>query len=254
MDRPTILLTRPEPEARALAEALEAEGWRTLVWPTLSIRPRGAAPSLEGAQAALFTSPRAARLARPAAVPALCVGAATADAARAAGFSDVRSADGDAAALAALAAAVLRPDGGPLAFLRGAEVAGDLAGALRAAGFAVVEHVVYAAEPARSAPADVDAALRDGGVDVAAFYAPRAAAAFAALAAPWRSGLGRTTAVAISAAAAAPLDGAGFARRLTAARPDGAAMRQAIASARPCGATRGAAAPCGGLGGRDAKD
>jgi uroporphyrinogen-III synthase len=232
MGAPAILLTRPAAQAQPLAQALRAEGWAPIIWPLLRIEAVAQADPA-GAQAVVLTSANAAAQTRAAAIPALCVGPATARAARAAGFADVRSADGDAAALAALAAATLRPQDGPLAFPRGAEVAGDLAGALRAAGFAVVETVVYRAVPADAAPAEVDAALRGGRVAAAGFWSPRSAAAFAALAQPWRDGLHEATAAAISDAAAAPLAGIGFGRLLIAPSPDGDGMRAAIAAARP---------------------
>jgi uroporphyrinogen-III synthase len=230
---PAVLITRPEAQSRALAAELAAEGWRPLVWPLLTIAPLGR-PDFAGAQAALFTSANAARLAEGAPIPALCVGAATARAAR--GFAETVVAEGDAAALAALARARLDPAAGPLVFARGADVSADLAGALRAAGFAVREQVVYEARPADAAPPEVAGALAGGGLAAALFYSARTAEAFARLAGPWRAALGGAAAVAISAAAAAPLGGAGFARVLTAARPDDAAMRAALATARPKGA------------------
>jgi uroporphyrinogen-III synthase len=229
---PGVLITRPEPQARALATALAAEGWWPILWPLMTVAPL-ATPDLGGAQAVLLTSANAARLTPAAPIPALCVGAATARAAREAGFADVRSADGDAAALAALARATLDPSAGPLAFVRGETVAGDLAGALRAAGFDVTEHVAYAARPALAAPAAVATALDRGAVAAALFYSPRTAEIFADLCSGWRDALARTTAVAISDAAAAPLAALGFAAVRVAARPDDAAMRDALAATRP---------------------
>ncbi|SEA46953.1 uroporphyrinogen-III synthase [Rubrimonas cliftonensis] len=239
-DAPSILITRPGPAAARLAEALSAEGWRPLLWPLHQIVDEGPPPDLSGCQAAFFTSANALRRATagPGAPPAFCVGAATAAAARRAGFADVRSAEGDAAALARLAARALDPGAGALAFFRGRDVAADLAGALRAAGFAMREQVVYAAAQAGPPPPEVEAALRGGALSAACFYSPRAAARFAAFAGAWRAGLGCAAAVAISAAAAAPLADAGFGRVIVAERPDGAAMRAALAMARPWGAGR----------------
>jgi uroporphyrinogen-III synthase len=229
---PAVLLTRSAEDAAPLAARLAAEGWRPLVWPTLELRATGAQADPAGAQAVLFTSRHAVAATPAAPLPAFCVGAATAAAARAAGFARALSADGDAAALAALVAATLDPSAGPLAFPRGAAVAGDLAGALRARGFDVVETVVYAAAPARAAPPDIAAALAAGAVRAVTVWSPRGAAAFAALAGPWRDGLAATAAVAISAAAAAPLAGLGFAEVAVAARPDAAAMAAALAPLR----------------------
>lgn len=236
---PTLLVTRPAGEAQAFAARLGAAGWRPLFWPLLQIVPAGAAPDLGGAQAALLTSANAARavagrLAADKPRPrALCVGAATARAAEAAGFAAETPGQGagDGAALAAWAAARLDPAAGDILFLRGAEIAGDPAGALRAAGFTVREQVVYAARTAEAAPPAVDAALRAGAVDAAAFFSPRAAACFAALAAPWRAGLAGATAAAISPAAARPLEGLGFGRVIAAARPEAASVEALLAAA-----------------------
>jgi uroporphyrinogen-III synthase len=241
---PTVLVTRAAPEGAPLAARLAAAGWRTLDFPLIGTVPTGAAPDLSGAQAALLTSAAAARAVAgrlgPSPPPALCVGAATARAARAAGF-EARTAEGagDGAALADWAAARLDPAAGPLAFLRGADVAGDLAGALRARGFAVRETVVYEARPATAAPPEAAAALAAGAVDAVPFYSPRAAAAFATLAAPWR--LSGAVAAAISAAAAAPVRAAGFGAVVVAARPDGPAVEAALAAVLPAAAARAAA-------------
>lgn len=233
MSAPAILLTRPQDESAALAETLAPLGWRPLVWPLIAIEATGAAPDLRGAQAVLFSSANAARRTNPAPIPAFCVGAATARAAREAGFADVRAAEGDAKALLALALGALGPGGGPVAFARGETVAADIAGALRAAGFTVRESVVYAARPATAAPPPVADALAGGAVAAATFYSPRTAQVFARFAAPWRAGLGACAGVAISAAAAAPLADLGFRRIVVADRPDGPAMLRAIAAARP---------------------
>ncbi len=223
-----VLLTRPEPQSRALAATLAQDGFHPLIWPLLRIAPRGPAPALEDFQAVIVSSANAARRLPPTALPVLCVGAATAQAAREAGAEQVFSADGDAAALAALAARLLSPGAGPVLFARGEEVAGDPGAALTARGFDLRERVVYAARPARAAPKPVAAALAAGAVDVAAFYSPRSAAAFAARAAPWRRGLAATEALAISAAAAEPLAGLGFGGLRVAQAPNGAAMLAAL--------------------------
>lgn len=237
MSAPVILLTRPQEDAAALARDLAAQGWSPLLWPLFEVVTLDDSVDLRGAQAVIFSSANAARRVAGAAIPALCVGEATAQAARASGFSDVRSADGDAAALLSLALKTLRAQAGPVVYARGETVAADIAGALRAAGHAPLEKVVYAARPATAAPLDVAAALAAGAVSVAAFHSPRAARLFAAFSAPWRDGLSACAAVAISENTASALAPLGFGRIVTAARPDGAAMMQAIADARPGGAT-----------------
>jgi uroporphyrinogen-III synthase len=254
---PTVLVTRPAGEAGAFAARLSAAGWRPILWPLLEIAPTGDPPDLAAAQAVLLTSANAARAVTgrlgPPSAPrprALCVGAATARAAGIAGFAaETPHEAGDGAALAAWSAARLDPAAGEILFLRGAEIAGDPAGALRAAGFAVREQVVYAARPATAAPPAVDAALAAGAVDAAAFFSPRAAATFARLAQPWRAGLAGAFAAAISAAAARPLAGLGFGRIAAAARPEAACVEallsEALEGARERAAARASGRPPG---------
>jgi uroporphyrinogen-III synthase len=141
---------------------------------------------LDGVQAILCTSANGVRaLARTSGergVPLLAVGDATAARARAAGFGSVQSAGGDVGDLARLAAAQLRPQNGPLLHVAGNVVAGDLAGLLRARGFAVERRVLYEARAvAALSPAAVDS-LRAGAIAFALFFSPRTAAIFARLA------------------------------------------------------------------------
>jgi uroporphyrinogen-III synthase len=110
----------------------------------------------------------------------LAVGGATAEAARASGAADVVSADGDAAALADLAIRTLDPRGGAVSIWRGRDVAADLAGALTAAGFLVVEHQVYAAEARRRLAPEAAAALAAGEVAAVLAHSARGARAFLA--------------------------------------------------------------------------
>lgn len=229
-----VIVTRPEPEGARTAAALAARGVPAMVWPLTRIVLAGGPVAVpEGTEALLFTSANGVRgFAAGSArrdLPALCVGGRTAEAARAAGFGDVRTAEGDAAALVRLALA-----DGARRFLhvRGETVAGDVAGALGAGGCDVAEAVVYGAEPADTVPAEVDAALAAGGASAIGLWSPRNARLFAeaARAHPgWR--LAALEGVAISAAAAGPLDGLGLSRVAVAARPDGEAMLDALTQA-----------------------
>jgi uroporphyrinogen-III synthase len=95
------------------------------------------------------------------ALPALTVGSATARRAQQAGFTNVASADGDAAALASLARTRFRPADGTLLLASGRGQALALAAALRASGYRVVRRVVYAAVPVAVLPDPARAALLD---------------------------------------------------------------------------------------------
>lgn len=231
-----VLLTRPKADSAALAGKVAALGWEPLIWPLLDIVPTGAAADTSGVRTVLLTSANAAR-----ALPAtrldplppqcLCVGAATASAAKAAGYRGIEEADGDAESLVRLVLDRLSPGAGPLLFLRGAEVAADLAQLLRARGFDVRETVVYDAVAATTVPSAVADAIEAGALDAALFFSPRTARIFAEAAQPWRACLGQATAVAISRKAAAPLAECGFGTISTAATPDEPAMLAALGAA-----------------------
>lgn len=105
----------------------------------------------------------------------LAVGEATAEEARARGFTAVIAAEGDAAALAALVAERLDPAAGPLLLAVGAGYALDLAAALRRRGFRVLRRIAYTAEPAGILPAAARDALGRGEVVAALFFSPRSA-------------------------------------------------------------------------------
>lgn len=182
-----LLITRSEPGAAETARRIRALGGEAVLAPMISVRNIPGNVDLAGAQALLFTSANgvaAFAAATPErARPVLCVGDATAAAARAAGFAHVESADGDAAALVARAQTLYAPDRGALIHISGAAVAGDVAGALQAAGFTAERRVFYAADPAQRLPDDAIARLRQSppALDGVLFHSPRGAAIFAAL-------------------------------------------------------------------------
>lgn len=177
-----VAITRTSPEAERTAERVRALGAEPVLAPLLTIIPCGYDTSTEGAQALIFTSSNGVRAfpdvrgARDRIV--LTVGDATAEAAREVGFTDVRSADGNVGALAALAK-TLDPARGKLIHIAGDHVAGDLGGDLRRAGFTVERRLAYAARPALTLP---EAFTRP--LDVVLFHSPRAAQTFIDLGAP----------------------------------------------------------------------
>jgi uroporphyrinogen-III synthase len=180
-----VLVTRPEPGAAETSAACAALGWEPVLAPALLLAPRPLPPPPGGApahgarpQALLLASRAAARALVPEALPrlpVLAVGAATAAEARARGFADVAAAGGDAAALAALAAARLDPAAGPLLLAVGEGEGMALAGLLRAQGFRVLRRVAYTARPATALPGPALAALAEGRVVAALFFSPRSA-------------------------------------------------------------------------------
>jgi uroporphyrinogen-III synthase len=229
-----VLLTRPLEDSRALAEALEAEAIDPLIWPLTRIVPTRTALKLPPATGGLlFTSANGVRalaaLSGRRDLPALCVGKATAQAARRAGFRDCFAAGGDARALADLA----RQSGIREFFHpRGRDAAGDLKGWLAESGQRVTEAVLYQAEETGPPPAPVAAALARGTIDLVTIWSRRGAAILARHLSSSGSGtsasLGTTGLLAMSPAAAEPLEASGFHRIALAEAPDGAAMLAAI--------------------------
>lgn len=204
-----VWVTRARPGADRTARAVAEMGHEAMVAPVLEVHdlPVDPPPSVE---ALAFTSANAvaawARLTSERSSRVFAVGDATATAAREAGFADVRSAAGDGAALAdliaqAAPARVLWP--------RAAEIAFDLEAAL--SGRVPVRSLpVYETRPTTPPPApDFDAVL---------IQSPRAARLIAeslTAEAAW----GRL-ALAVSAAAARPLDALPFATIHVADSPD----------------------------------
>ena len=178
----TVLVTRPEPGATATAARLQAAGWQPIVAPFLSVRPfHVALPNAGRIQAVVVASGNAVALPAPYhSLPLLAVGDATASRARRAGFSAVYSADGDAAALAGLAARLLDPAQGPLLLAAGRGQSAPLARTLRRGGFAVHRRAVYAAVPARRFPPQAADAITSG-LHAAVFFSAETARAFASL-------------------------------------------------------------------------
>lgn len=220
-----VWITRAQPGAARTAARLTALGFAPVVAPLLTIRPLpdalAHAPDLATVAALAFTSPNGVE-AFAALVPApqlrdrpvFAVGDVTAEAARAAGFADARSAAGDIHALARLINA--SPIKGPILAPGAREPAGDLAALLP--DRAIQRLPVYAAEETDvAAPADFDAVL---------IHSPRAARALAAILTPDTAA--QRLAVCISAAAAAPLAALDFAEIRTADAPDEASMLTAL--------------------------
>ena len=183
-----LLVTRPEPDAGLTAQVLRARGHEVLVAPLLRVEAIDA--EFGGPWAAvLLTSASAARaLSAPRRdsailrVPAFTVGERTAEAARAAGFSEVVSADGALRELVRLVAARFAGRGARLLYLAGEDRAGDLAGDLAAHGIAVHTVAVYRAIAADALFPDTVQALSGGRIDAVLHYSRRSAATLLRLA------------------------------------------------------------------------
>ena len=176
----SIAITRAAPENAQTAARIQALGAIPLLAPLLDIELKPFDTDLTNVQALLFTSSNGVhafcRQSSVRGVPVLAVGDATAQAARGLGFAHVGSADGDVAALAALAIETLDPRGGKLVHLGGAHVAGDLGAALGKAGFQVERRIGYAAQAVKTLPTAFSEPL-----DVVLFHSARAAHIFVGL-------------------------------------------------------------------------
>jgi uroporphyrinogen-III synthase len=211
-----VWVTRAQPGADRTAGRLTDLGCQPVVAPVLTIRPLPFIPPAPETVAALaFTSANGVAAFTKAAGgfrghPVFTVGAATAEAARAAGFTHVQSADGDAQALARLVAEAAPSS--PVLVPGAAQPAADLQSLIGSA-LSILQLPVYdAAETDIPAP-DFDAVL---------IHSPRAARTVAARLSP-EAAHGRI-AIAISPAAAEPLAAFPFAERRIAAAPTEASL------------------------------
>ncbi len=218
-----VWVTRAEPGAARTADRLTALGFTPLVAPLLTLAPLpsalDAAPSPDAVAVLALTSPNGVEAFAPLIPrfrdhPVFAVGDATAEAARAAGFTDVRSASGDIHALARLIAAEAPP--GPLLAPGAREPAGDLPALLP--DRQVQRLPVYAAfETHAPTPEPFDAVM---------LHSPRAARALATDL-PRAAASGRV-AICISEAAATPLRPFDFTEIRIAVAPDEPAMLSAL--------------------------
>ena len=150
-----VLVTRPEPGASATARQLRRLGFTPEVAPLLTIASLGAAlPPPEALQGIVVASQHAVPLLPQShrGVPLFAVGQATAANARQNGFAEVRSADGDAGALAALVARSIVPGNRPLLLAAGLGQGHHLRRLLIESGFTVERREVYAAHPVDALP------------------------------------------------------------------------------------------------------
>jgi uroporphyrinogen-III synthase len=184
-----LLVLRPEPDASETAARLRALGHSVLIAPMLNVEFRPEPAGLPEPAAILFTSRNAVRALdrwRQAAgwrhCPAFAVGEETASLARAAGFSDVRAGDRDAAALADLVAATLPPERGTLLYPAARDRAGDLERRLTGLGLEVRAVEAYRAVAAEELGEATATALRNGAIEGVLVYSRRTAATFRDLA------------------------------------------------------------------------
>lgn len=215
-----VLILRPQPGADETAARAAALGLDPVVAPLFTVRPSPwTPPEPDAFDAIMLTSANAARhggpgLAGLTVAPCYAVGEASAAAARAAGFADVRVGPEDGVALMMM----MESDGiGRALHLCGADHV-----TLEPAEIRISRIPVYAAEPIAALPAEGWAALEAGAV--ALLHSPRAARLFASFVAD-RAGI---DVAAISARTMRAL-GDGWRRREIADRPRDQALLELAA-------------------------
>jgi uroporphyrinogen-III synthase len=185
-----VLVTRPHPDDGVTANALRERGFEVLQAPMLRFEP---VPFHDDADAnygaIIVTSANALRAIAPhlagsrlLKLPLFAVGEHTASAARDAGFEEVMTGKGDAAALREQVAASVKSKqlkkASTLLYLAGADLARDLSGELGEKGFTVVTHTTYRMVPASSLPREICDAFVANRIEAVLHYSRRSARAF----------------------------------------------------------------------------
>lgn len=166
--KPTLVLTRPEPQSRVLAEIFQAQA-NTIIAPVLEIVASEPPPDLTPYSGVVLTSANALAF-----LPALrgkrayCVGSRTAQAAHARGAQVCQVAKNADDLVAHFDGA------GPLIHMRGEHARGDVAKRLNSAGIETVEKVIYR-QLARAISPPAKAAIESDEIVVLPLYSPRSA-------------------------------------------------------------------------------
>jgi uroporphyrinogen-III synthase len=178
-----VLVTRPLDDALEIQILLAARGHEVVVAPLLRVEfRRGPDIDLQGAQAILATSANGVRaLAHRTGrrdMPVFAVGPQTAQAAKALGFNKVKSADGDAVALAQAVPNWTSPKAGALLHVAGVDAAGKLAEALTGSGFQVRSEILYDVITVSEMPANALDEITANRIDALLLFSPKSARAF----------------------------------------------------------------------------
>lgn len=182
-----VLVTRPEPDASNTARLLTALGFDPLILPLTKTAGLPEQAEVKGKfDAVVVTSSNALRhasdnlLAALAGTPGFAVGDHTAEKLKSAGFSAVKSANGDAEALARLAIDQTLA-GARIAYLCGVVRRPDFEAALVSAGRTVVPLETYNTIRLNPPEDEVESALGGQDVDAALVYSAESAAALSDL-------------------------------------------------------------------------
>lgn len=236
-----LLVTRVLADAEHTALALRARGHDVLLAPVLRVEPviEADIPARSWG-AILMTSVNAARAiaVHPQGgslkgVPLFAVGRQTARAAAAAGFTDIVSADGNAADLVDCVTARLGRSHAPLLYLAGEHRSGDVAGDLGSHGLTVGTVVIYRTLAATTLSDAAREALSANAIDAILHFSRRSAviALDCAKAAGLTENILRVRHYCLSANVAEPLRAAGAPDIRIARHPDETALLELVGSA-----------------------
>lgn len=233
-----ILVTRPESDAAALRKQLEALGHTVTVEPLLRIYPLPvAAHAVDEVAGLVATSRNALRtLAKSPAIdkarklPLIAVGRGTTQIAHELGFARVIGGSGSAADLVPTIVQTAGELKGPLAHVRGEEVAFDLRGALQEHGIELREIVSYHAVAATGLQPLTRDLLARGAIDAVILMSPRTGSIFARLIAAegLQKAAQKLALFCLSPAVAAAVEPLAPARVEVAKSPDSAALLAAV--------------------------
>ena len=179
-----LLLTRPLEASGDLSAALIAEGHSVLCSPLLDIVFRGQVTfDLQDVQAFIVTSANGLKALGNATdrrdLTVYCVGDKTAREAIKAGFTKVKSADGDVDALYQLIIHHADRSKGVLLHAGGARLAGDLKSLLEKEGFSYRREILYDANEVKTLTADALDAIKAEKLDGVLLFSPHTAKVFA---------------------------------------------------------------------------
>lgn len=182
-----MLITRPEPDAEATRERLEALGIAAEIAPVMARQTLKAnLPPPQGFAALALTSTNALRSLAELApldpiigIPVFAVGDRTAHEARQLGFAEVIAAEGTLDSLATTIA-LAQPDG-PVLYPAGKHLSGDLAHTLAPHGIMVVTVPVYEMVAESALPEETRIGLASGRFGAVLCYSRRSAEIFSSL-------------------------------------------------------------------------
>lgn len=221
---PSVILTRPLADSRALAAELAAYGIECILSPVMEIRPLSVTlPVMDGLEGLIVTSRHALPACLPLKhLPLYAVGEHTAQTARDSGFTVAAQAETAEALLP------LIPPAKPLVYASGETVRLDFTAHLPH----VRRVVTYRAESAAGLSKETVAAITSGTASGVAFYSPRAAEIFSGMLqdAGLSGSCATLTAFCLSGAIAQCCTRLGWSDIRTAAAPTQAAMISLLAN------------------------